>query len=359
MLNDVDPNNPKSANAESPGADRVPGADAPAACDPGAINAERLGEFEMLAGVSLPVRQEIVLQGVERSLEPGEVLVTPGQPSQGMYFVTDGRLEVRLDSLTSETVAVIGRGETVGELSVLDGSPTSAYVIATAPCRVLALGEESFWTLINSSHGFAVNLLVKLAQRLRANNAAVSDNVKRRRKFERAAMFDGLTGIHNRRWLDEALDRLVQRHTRYVGVPDQDDFSPGDLCLAIADIDHFKNFNDTYGHGAGDHVLTEVANAIAECVRPTDLVARFGGEEFVIIFPDTDLAHAVGAAERIRKSVAGLDLMTPEGAGLPRVTISIGVAKLSHDQSVTTFLSLADEALYRAKDNGRNRVEYA
>lgn len=322
------------------------------------IDAEALANFAILSGVSLPVRREIVSHGVERLLEPGDVLVTPGVPSQGMYFVLQGILDVRLESPTSDTVAAIARGETVGELAVLDGSLTSAYVVAIEPCRLLGLDDSTFWSLIDRSHAFAVNLLVALAQRLRANNAAVSENVRRRRTFERAAMFDGLTGIHNRRWLDEALDRLVQRHVRLADESDRE-VSPGDLCLAIADIDHFKSFNDTYGHAAGDHVLTTVAATLAQCVRPVDLVARFGGEEFVLIFPDTDLAHAVGACERIRKAVAALDLATPENVRLPRVTISIGVAKFDGTRSVGEFLSLADNALYRAKGNGRNRVEYA
>ncbi|MCG8419604.1 MAG: GGDEF domain-containing protein [Proteobacteria bacterium] len=323
------------------------------------LDAVRLGQFEMLRGVGLSARQALLREGNVTTLAPGEVLVTPGQATQGMYLVIEGLLEVRLDSVESETVAAISSGETVGELSALDGSPTSAYVVATRPSSLLAVDEASFWRLINDSHGFAVNLLVKLAQRLRANNAAVSENARKRRRFERAAMFDGLTGIHNRRWLDEMLGRMVKRNAQLAKDVTQDDFSPGELCVAVADIDHFKQFNDTYGHAAGDHVLTEVAATLARHVRPTDHVARFGGEEFVIIFPDTDLVHAVGAAERIRKAVASCSLYTPDGIQLSKVTISLGVARLEPDQTVAELLSLADRAMYRAKRNGRNRVEYA
>jgi diguanylate cyclase (GGDEF)-like protein len=221
---------------------------------------------------------------------------------------------------------------------------------------LLALDEQVFWTLTNDSHAFAVNMLLKLVQRLRANNAAVSENVKQRRQFERAAMFDGLTGIHNRRWLDDTLNRLVDRNN-----PDGERraariHAPSALSLALLDIDHFKRFNDTYGHAAGDQVLTAVARTLTDNLRPTDLVARFGGEEFVIIFPDTDIGQAVIAAERVRLSIAATEVCTLNGQPLPRVTVSIGIAQLAPGQSVKDFLEVADQALYRAKDAGRNRV---
>ena len=186
---------------------------------------------------------------------------------------------------------------------------------------------------------------MKLTGRLRANNATVSQSVLLRRRYERAAMFDGLTGIHNRRWLDETLHRLVRRVER----------GDASLSIALIDIDHFKGINDTYGHEAGDHVLTTVAQVLARNLRPTDLVARFGGEEFVILFPDTDLEHALIAGERVRLAVASEALNSGERR-LPGVTISMGIAQLQPGQSVPELLKGADRAMYAAKDGGRNRV---
>jgi diguanylate cyclase (GGDEF)-like protein len=128
------------------------------------------------------------------------------------------------------------------------------------------------------------------------------------------------------------------------------------LSLSLIDIDHFKSFNDTYGHAAGDHVLTVVASVLAANLRPTDLVARFGGEEFVIIFPDTSVEEAAVAAERVRAAVARESLVTPEGTKLPSVTISMGVSELTTGQSVPNLLKSADRAMYEAKQAGRNRV---
>jgi diguanylate cyclase (GGDEF)-like protein len=219
-------------------------------------------------------------------------------------------------------------------------------VVARTRCELLALDEDAFWELTHASHAFSINLLVKLAERLRANNATVSTNIEKRRLYERAAMFDGLTGIHNRRWLDENLHRLVERCEK----------GGGALSLSLIDIDHFKQFNDGHGHDAGDAVLTQVAATVAKHLRPTDLVARFGGEEFVILFPDTSLDKAAHAAERVRGVVEKTDVKMPDGRPLPRVTISMGVAELIPRETPAELLKRADEAMYRAKKGGRNRV---
>ena len=310
------------------------------------MDAKTLDDFAMLEGVGLTARRELIASAQQRKLEPGDVLIRQGQRNDRMYLVLVGELGVHLDSIDADPVAVIGAGETVGELSVLDGSEASAFVVAQTTARLLEIGEDDFWQLTNVSHAFALNLLVKLASRLRANNATVSQNVQKRRQYERAAMFDGLTGIHNRRWLDETLHRMVRRQ----------EGGGGKLSVSLIDIDHFKSFNDTYGHAAGDHVLTVVANALAANLRPTDLVARFGGEEFVIIFPDTSLDQARIAAERVRAAVATEDLTMPDGTELPHVTISMGVSQFELGQSVPDFLKVADLAMYRAKQAGRNRV---
>lgn len=308
------------------------------------LQAESLADFAMLRGVGLAARRELLSGAEVRTLGQREILIEQGRENERMYLVLDGRLGVFLDQVEGEPLAFILAGETVGELSVLDRTPASAHVVALEPSTVLAVPEDVFWQLVNVSHAFSVNLLLKLAERLRANNAAVSRNVKKRRQYERAAMFDGLTGIHNRRWLDETLHRMVRRHQR----------SRQPLALSLIDVDHFKRFNDEHGHAAGDQVLTVVASTLSANLRPTDLVARFGGEEFVILFPDIDAEQAVYAAERVRKAVAAMEVVMPDGTPLPRVTISMGITELADGQTVPEFVKTADLAMYRAKEAGRN-----
>lgn len=163
-------------------------------------------------------------------------------------------------------------------------------------------------------------------------------------RLELLATTDGLTGLNNRRAFQSALTEEVNRATR-ISLP---------LSLLLLDVDHFKQFNDDFGHPAGDVVLRDLAHRLGECTRSTDFVARYGGEEFAILLPNTDQAGAVVLAERVRRAVA-------EGEWRERaVTVSIGAAtyRTSFD-SDASFVSAADAALYRSKKGGRNRVCHA
>jgi diguanylate cyclase (GGDEF)-like protein len=284
-----------------------------------------------------------------RKLEPAEVLLAKGQSNQTMYMIISGRLRVHLDSPESEPLAFLDSGQTVGEISVIDDSPVTAYVVAAAATRLLAVGEETFWRLVAASHEFAANLLLLLAQRMRANNFTILENSRLKVQFERDSRVDALTSLYNRRWLNENLPRLVQRYQRG-GEP---------LSLLMLDIDHFKRFNDECGHAAGDRVLSAVAQVVREKLRPTDLAARYGGEEFVVVLTGTDLKGACSAAERLRDATAKMTIELGDGRRLPSVTISLGAAEAAPGDTPSDVLGRADQALYRAKAKGRNRVDAA
>lgn len=161
------------------------------------------------------------------------------------------------------------------------------------------------------------------------------------------AVTDQLTGLHNRRYMNGQLSALVTR-AAMGGEP---------VAALLIDIDHFKKINDNYGHDVGDEVLKEFALRIASNVRAIDLPCRFGGEEFVIIMPDTGLEGAARVAERIRNNVAGSPFRVADGKDLLTVTISIGVAAtLGEGDTPQALLKRADEAVYEAKAQGRNKV---
>jgi two-component system cell cycle response regulator len=161
------------------------------------------------------------------------------------------------------------------------------------------------------------------------------------------AVIDALTGLHNRRYLDghlaNAIERALTRST--------------DLALLILDIDFFKKINDSHGHDAGDAVLREFSQRVARNLRSVDLACRYGGEEFVIIMPETDRQLALLVAERLRSKIADEPFAIQGGARFIDVTVSIGLACLeSPADNAATLLKRADDALYRAKAQGRNRV---
>ena len=311
-----------------------------------AADPTELHRLHILRGVSLSSIEDALAGCHVRQLEPGEVLLRQGQPNDVMYMVLAGRLSVHVDAPEGEAVAFVATGETVGEMSVMDASPASAFVVAAEPTRLLAVGESGFWQLVHDSHSFAVNLLVLLAQRLRANNTTVEENIRLRLESQRSATIDGLTGVFNRRWLDESLPAFVERAKR-TGAP---------LTIVMLDIDHFKSFNDTYGHAAGDHVLMHVAATVRANLGSADLLARAGGEEFMIILPDVASADATVAAERLRAAVSASAPAGPDGTPLPVVTVSLGVACLRADDEAADLVAAADSALYAAKRGGRNRL---
>lgn len=169
------------------------------------------------------------------------------------------------------------------------------------------------------------------------------------KRIERQAAIDVLTGIPNRRSFSERMLEEFNRSRR--------DKYP--LSVLMCDIDHFKSYNDTYGHQAGDKCLERVAQVIEkETRRPGDFCARYGGEEFIVILPNTNQGGALQVAERIRENVQGMNIPHQESSPVPSVTISAGVATTDeHTLSPEELLNHADQSLYRAKERGRNRVE--
>ena len=166
-------------------------------------------------------------------------------------------------------------------------------------------------------------------------------------KSEERAKTDTLTGLPNRRALEEFF-RKAQ-----VAAMEQDD----PLSALLIDIDHFKRFNDEFGHGVGDQVLRLMATVLREGVRDIDLPARYGGEELIVILPNAGLATAATIAERIRRSIAECHITRRStGEALPGITISLGVAQFQGGESMADLIERCDRALYLAKKTGRNRV---
>lgn len=161
-------------------------------------------------------------------------------------------------------------------------------------------------------------------------------------KLKNLAVTDGLTGLHNHRAFQDYLEEQFQVAMR----------NKQPMSLILMDVDHFKQYNDTYGHQAGDEVLRRVAEILKEGVRDGDFVGRYGGEEFVVVLPRTDTENAIAVAERVRRSIESAEWT------LRPVTASLGVASVRPDMETRQeVIEAADQALYEAKRNGRNRVE--
>lgn len=208
--------------------------------------------------------------------------------------------------------------------------------------EVVRLAAQSTENMMSQSN--------QLEEMLVQSNAAMEELRRDLEHVRREAMTDGLTGLANRKSFDSEFDRIFQDAEK----------SKQSFTLLMLDIDHFKSFNDNFGHQVGDQVLRLVARTLKDSIKGKDFAARYGGEEFAIILPDTDLAGAVIVGNALRKAVASKDVINRStGKVLGRITMSVGVAEYVADKTVEDIIERADSALYTAKHNGRNQVAAA
>ncbi len=193
----------------------------------------------------------------------------------------------------------------------------------------------------NEQKSFLINISKINETQFLINLTDITKIEKQREEITKKANHDALTGLYNRNKFEEVFKYELSQVKRY----------GYEFSLAIADIDHFKLFNDTYGHLVGDKVLKLVANSLIDCIRSSDTVARWGGEEFVMLFPQTSFEDALLLLEKCRKMIEDLDYKE-----YGKITLSFGVTSYKKDDTLDSMLSRADQALYEAKANGRNQV---
>jgi diguanylate cyclase (GGDEF)-like protein len=217
-----------------------------------------------------------------------------------------------------------------------------ASLVAVEPVSAVEARVNAYRRRLLFAAAITLALAAGLATRLARPVARVLADLAR---LTRQAQTDALTNLANRRALDERLDVEVE-HARRLGT---------NVAFVIADIDNFKSINDTYGHQTGDEALRRIGRAFAEAVRELDLPGRYGGEEFALVLPGTNLSGARALAEKIRKQLEALLVTTPDGSPF-QVTASFGAACFPAQSSVEELVAAADAALYQAKRTGKNRV---
>jgi len=266
-------------------------------------------------------------------------------PSQALFHAAEGNYDLLIVSLSLDNfdglrlcsqARSLERTRQVPILAISDADNNSRLL------RGLEIGVNDYLLRPVDRNELLARARTQIRKRRYTDH--LRDNVQNSIEM---AITDALTGLHNRRYMESHLAALAEQASAR-GKP---------LALMILDIDHFKAVNDTYGHDAGDDVLREFAVRIRKSIRGIDLACRYGGEEFVIVMPETDPHVAGMVAERLRRSIAGEKFAISKGAKRIDVTISIGLSTLERKgEAVADVLKRADKALYRAKNDGRNRV---
>lgn len=319
------------------------------------LSTEPIAEFPLSSFQNLRLFRNTALHVIQKHLARCELrhyrentlILDPHHHNNSIYAILSGRLAVYHQDDADEAIAMVAEGETVGEISIFDGQKPSAYVKTDSPSTLLVMSADALWAMVDDSHEISRNLLHILANRIRSGNASVLSSLQMQRQHARDANLDALTGLHNRRWINATLEQHYRDSQQQKTA----------LSLVIIDIDHFKKFNDSYGHLAGDEVLKQVAATMKGKLRPNEIVARFGGEEFVILLPAVPVNIAGMIAERVRRGVENCSYHDPQSKQNVPITVSLGVAQLQANNTLNDLIQQADQALYRAKQQGRNRVE--
>ena len=281
----------------------------------------------------------------ELMLSGGKTLLDPAESNNEIFVILDGEMLVCLEPDPTNPIVRLGTGECVGELSIIDARPPSAYVITAGPCRVLAIPQAVLWNLLASQQPTAFNLLRILTRRIRENNAVILSTLEVRREQSRKVETDEVTGLRTRAWADDVFPRQIDLCER-IGQR---------VSFLILDIDYFAKLNDLYGTEAGDQALRHAGRVVGRSLRLNDLCARFGGDEIAVLMPATEAVHARLTAERLRGAVAAMPMRLALGLDVS-LTISGGLAEWHPGQTFADLADAAIEALCRAKAAGRNQI---
>jgi two-component system cell cycle response regulator len=278
-------------------------------------------------------------------LSSGHSVDIERDPSDALFRAAEGNYDLAIVSLALKDHDALRLCSQLRSLDRTRNVPILAICEADDNARMirgLEIGVNDY--LLRPVDKNELHARVRTQIRKKRYTERLRDNVQQSIEM---AITDGLTGLYNRRYMESHLGALVEQATAR-GKP---------LAVFVLDIDYFKSVNDTYGHDAGDDVLREFSTRIKKSIRGIDLACRLGGEEFVIVMPETDMAVATIVAERLRRRIASEAFAIAQGTKHIEVTISIGLATLDTvEDTAATILKRADQALYRAKRDGRNRV---
>lgn len=272
------------------------------------------------------------------ALAAGHILVSPGDSNEYIYIVLSGRLRVNSDSPDNEPVAMLGAGESVGEMSILNGSKAISYLVADTDCELFYIDLATLWSLVKDSHQAALNMLDILSARIPISKRS-DHNIESRQGYAGLNQVDELTGLYNSEWMLKTFGRQIDRCAK----------THDHAVLMMVSIDQFKHYNQCHGRLGGDEALRTIAQTILTCLRPNDQAARYQDNIFAVFMPHTTLEEGRRAEQRLQLQSSQAVIVTPSGDALPHVTISAGLTEVDAEKTLQQLIEQATDALQRAK----------
>lgn len=297
-----------------------------------------------------------------RCYPAGHLLFREGEPGDELFIIRKGkvRISIRLPDGSQRVLRDFSRGDFFGEMSIVEDENRSATAEIMEPSELYVMKKSDFFGMMHDFPSVAIKIMYRMStittERLHSTSEFLEEMVLWGEEARKRAVTDALTGVYNREFLDSNLPRMLQDAARH----------GTELCLIMVDLDHFRALNEKYGQETGDRVLQAAVSVFTRHMREKDVLARYGGDEFTIVLPGTGLEEVLRIAENIRMGVAGMNLDgyvsavggdTVQAGSEERITTSQGIAVYPLDADDHRVLrEHADEALYRAKELGRNRV---
>jgi len=304
-----------------------------------------LTDSRLFRRVDLTVVEPLLNSCSHHQLMPGDTVIEADARIQTLFLVLTGQLRVYAGGRDLPANALLEAGDCAGEMSFIDGQRSSALVLAATPSELLGIPHDRMWEMMDADPMIARNLLAIMSGRLRNNNLTLVTTQSSSLEFAESSKVDPLTSLHNRSWIEQTFMRQVRRCRR--------DLTP--VCLLFADLDLLDEINSRNGYLTGDNALKRIAKAIAESLRPQDLIGRWGGDEFAVLLPATPPAEALAIANRLCAAVTAAGVIVP-----PRkepLTISCGVIPVKAEDTLTSAFTRVRVAVEEAKAKGRNRAE--
>lgn len=314
---------------------------------------EFLESVQIFSSLSEQGRAEVAKCLRNIPVEGGEVLFRQGDGGDELFVVQEGSVSISVQTSDGEAleVATFSTGDFFGEMSIFDNSPRSATCAVKEGGSLLSLRGDDFRSFATDQPEIAIEVMRKMLDittgRLENTGAFLSGMVQWGEGARKRAITDDFTGLYNRRFLDDTLAEQFARARA----------ERKSLSIVMCDLDRFGTINNAYGHEMGDKVILAAVPVFQSCFRESDILCRYGGDEFTFLLPDTDGPTALEIARNVCEAMRKVDILRDMSGPITGVSTSQGVASFPRDaRDLKELLERADAALYRAKEQGRDQA---